>query len=408
MVNQKEKFLSELKVALENQKFIKLTLSKYSGKQELKNIYVKPVLIKGKLLNSVTYRYKTNDQFKNLNHDELIALCNEFLVKSSFSEANLITKDSINTITWRGTKEWVLKKQVQSVIVEQTEEYLQHDRKKDRPIETSKSIWMQKLGLSDEKGNIFPNASDKYRQIVRYIDLLKSELNKLVQNDRITVVDMGSGKGYLTFALYQYLIENEQFKKKDIHVLGVEYRQDLVDLCNKVAAESYFKGLKFKQSEILVFEEKEIDVLIALHACDTATDDAIFKGIQSQSSLIVTAPCCHKQVRNSIQKKHLQKAIQSVYQFGIHEEQLAELLTDTIRAKLLEIMGYIVKVMPFVSSIHTPKNNMILATKLENRSVSIESENFMELQELKKVFGVSEHHLEQLLLEAGFLKREQD
>ena len=203
---------------------------------------------------------------------------------------------------------------------------------------------------------------------------------------------MGAGKGYLTFALYDYLVN---VLNLNAIVTGVEYRKDLVELCNEIAQKSNFKDLNFKQGTIIDSDTSNATVLIALHACDTATDDAIYKGINSQCDLIVVAPCCHKQIRRELEKHKTKNDMDFLVKHGIFLERHAEMLTDGIRSLILEYFGYTTKVFEFISDAHTPKNVMIVAEK-KNKTESQKQEILSKLKETKAYFGIGTHYLEKL------------
>lgn len=252
---------------------------------------------------------------------------------------------------------------------------------------------MAALKLTDSEGNVFKNAQDKFKQINHYIELISPEIKQLSNPEYISVVDMGSGKGYLTFALYDYLTKTLGKKAK---VKGVELRTDLVELCNQVAEESNCEDLEFFEGSIQDFNLNKTDVLVALHACDTATDNAIVKGIKAHAELIVVAPCCHKQIRREMEKGEANATLQPVLKHGIFLERQAEMLTDSIRALILENNGYQVKVMQFISDVHTPKNVLITAIKKPGKVVS-NPEIIQKIVQLKEQFGIKEHYLETLL-----------
>ena len=168
------------------------------------------------------------------------------------------------------------------------------------------------------------------------------------------IVDMGSGKGYLTFALYDYL---KNSLKLNIKMIGVELRPELVNLCTEIRESCGFNGLEFVSKNINNFKSDEVDILIALHACDTATDSAIFKGIKSNANLIVCAPCCHKQVRRDMKSR---SKFNLITKHGIFKERLAEMLTDTLRTLIMEKEGYKTKAFEFISNEHTRKNIMLV------------------------------------------------
>ena len=210
---------------------------------------------------------------------------------------------------------------------------------------------------------------------------------------------MGSGKGYLTFALYDYL---HTILKMDAQVTGVEYREDLVTLCNQIAANSGFDRLNFVQGTIEAYEIDSIDLLIALHACDTATDDAIAKGIKADAQLIVVAPCCHKQIRKEITKGKAANELDFLTQHGIFLERQAEMVTDGMRALVMEYFGYKTKAIQFISDAHTPKNVLLIGVK-QSISADRQKQILKKIRDTKGYFGIDYHHLERLMgLEAEY------
>ncbi|WP_449437628.1 class I SAM-dependent methyltransferase [Pedobacter steynii] len=254
---------------------------------------------------------------------------------------------------------------------------------------------MQDLKITDQEGNVFKNSQDKYKQINQYIEILSS-LIKEISNARIrNVVDMGSGKGYLTFALYDYL---HNVLNLSVNMVGVEFREDLVQLCNGIAEKASFNQLRFEQGSIDSYSSDSIDLLIALHACDTATDDAIYKGIKAKAELIVVAPCCHKQIRREMEKGKAKNSVSFLTKYGIFLERQAEMITDGIRALVLEYFGYKTKVFEFISDVHTPKNVLVVGIKgsVDNNK---KTEVLAQIEATKDYFGISYHHLEKLLKE---------
>src|SRR5690606_21382511 len=238
------------------------------------------------------------------------------------------------------------------------------------------------------------NAQDKWKQINHYIEILSSILQRLPPKDRLNVVDMGAGKGYLTFALYDYLVHT---LKKQTDLVGVEYRNDLVTLCNQIAQKSGFNELRFMQGAIEDYQPQgDLDVLIALHACDTATDDAIAKGIQHDADLIVVAPCCHKQIRREIEKNKAKNELDFLLKHGIFMERQAAMVTDGLRALILEHFGYQTKVFQFISDTHTPKNVLIVGER-QPIDTQKQQEILMTIKSTKTYVGITSHHLEGLL-----------
>ncbi|TLV02769.1 class I SAM-dependent methyltransferase [Dyadobacter luticola] len=384
-----EEFLTAFTQSLADQTFAKLSLGNYKGQEEnLKSIYIKKVLIKKEEKLSFTYRYKTKDIVKNYSAAESTELLNKWL-GSDFHVATLLTTAFDLQLEIHGGKKITLKKMSSSV---QEVPSAEHDKTKNRLISSQNKKYLHELKITDESGNVLKNAQDKYRQINHYIEILSSLIKEIPTKEKLKVADMGSGKGYLTFALYDYLT---QVLHLEAEVTGVEFRPDLVNLCNTIAWNANFKHLHFQEGTIEQFESAGTDILIALHACDTATDDALFKGISAGAELIVVAPCCHKQIRREMEKHKAQNDVQFLTRYGIFLERQAEMVTDGIRAMVLEYFGYKTKIFEFVSDEHTPKNVMIVGTK-DHRNKPDQGAILQKIAEAKQYFGIEYHHLERM------------
>lgn len=390
------KFNETLTASIAAKNLVKLSLGNYKGNdRELKNIYVKLVKIKRVDMLSFNYRYKTRDIFKNLSIEDGIKLIVNFL-SNDFKIGTLFTIDQ--EIIIEHDKKNVIKLR-ERFFDTKLQANLSHDKEKKRLIKPTDNSYLHALKITDAEGNVFKNAQDKYKQINQYIEILSSLIKELPAGTIKNVVDMGSGKGYLTFALYDYLLNNQQ----QANVVGVEFRKDMVDLCNNIANEAQFNQLNFVEGTIEDYNVKKINLLIALHACDTATDDAIFKGIKANAELIVVAPCCHKQIRREIEKHKVKNDVSFLIKYGIFLERQAEMVTDGIRALILEYYGYKTKVFEFISDAHTPKNVLVVGVKKSPRSEvrTPKSDDqkaiLQKIKETKAYFGISYHHLEKLL-----------
>lgn len=387
-----EQILSSILQSLQNNTFAKLTLGNYKGEEaNLKNIRVKRILIKQKDKLSFTFRFKTRDVVKNYDFKEGLEILKEKVAFKGFRVMTLFTIEFDLLLVCSSKGKWTLRKQKPTIAELPS---MQHDRQKNRKIEASNRAYLQALRITDAEGKVYKAAQNKYRQINHYIEILSSLLKELPQNqnEQIEVVDMGAGKGYLTFALYDYL--NNVLKKK-AQATGVEFRKDLVDLCNDIAVKSNFKQLQFVEGTIEDYQNPNIDVLIALHACDTATDDAIAKGIQANADLIVVAPCCHKQIRREMEKTKVKNEVDFLTQYGIFLERQAEMVTDGIRALILNYFGYSTKVFEFISDAHTPKNVLVIGVKKPYLKVDKEA-ILKKIEETKEFFGIGRHYLEEL------------
>ncbi|MBC6111639.1 class I SAM-dependent methyltransferase [Pedobacter fastidiosus] len=393
---QTEQFISALEASLALQNFVKISLGNYKGAEEaLKQILVRRVLIKREDKLAFTFRYKTRDLVKNFDLSEGVNLISEYL-NTGFKIGTLFTteKDLIFEELNNGK---IVIREINASIKEAPS--ASHDKEKSRLITADSKSYLTELKITDADGKVFKNAQDKFRQINHYIEILSSLVKELPDGTIKKVADMGSGKGYLTFALYDYL---HSVLKLDTEVVGVEYRQDMVDLCNAVADKSSFGKLNFVQGTIEDYDAKDVNLLIALHACDTATDDAIFKGIKANAELIVVAPCCHKQIRREIEQNKVKNDVSFLTKYGIFLERQAEMVTDGIRALILEYFGYKTKVFEFISDAHTPKNVLVVGVKkagsLKAKDQSEERAKILQkIKETKAYFGIGYHHLERLL-----------
>jgi SAM-dependent methyltransferase len=383
-------FISNFSHSLKDNTFVSLKLGNYKGQEEnLKSIHVKRIQIKREDKISLTYRYKTRDIVKNYSIDEAIQQIADRLHKG-FRFGNLLTTVSDYILDTNKKGDVFLKQVAASTKLVPD---ASHDKAKNRLISAHNKAYLAELKITDQEGNVFKNAQDKYRQINHYIDILSPLIKELPQTENLRVLDMGSGKGYLTFALYDYLTH---VAARPASVTGVEFREDLVTLCNQIAEKSGFKGLTFAEGTIEDYPADPTDVLIALHACDTATDDAIGKGIKAKADLIVVAPCCHKQIRREMEKSKSRNEVDFLTRHGIFMERQAEMVTDGIRALVLEYYGYKTKVFQFISDAHTPKNVMIAGVR-GNITEAEQKKVLDKIREAKSYFGINTHHLEKIM-----------
>lgn len=383
-MNDLAPFYQEIEASLKQNDYVKITLSKPLSKQnELQNVYVRLIKIKGQPVFQVTYRYKTNDQVKNYSLKELKEIFNPLLL-NTFRFATLFTLEKDVQVFISKKKKITIKETHPSFKNKLPET---HNKPKEKRIE--KSAFLNHLGICDKDGNLIPKMADKFRQINKYLEIIENLIETTDLPKQINIVDMGSGKGYLTFALYDFL---KNKKGLDVRVTGIELRKKLVNFCNDVAIKCNYKNLQFESKPIEQYNNDEIDILIALHACDTATDDALYKGMMANAKLIVTAPCCHKQIRQHLKGKEPKNPI---LKFGIFKERQYEMLTDTLRALYLEENNYQTNIFEFVSNEHTRKNVMLVGKKSKKKKDSKQIHS--KIENLKNEFGVKEHYLETLL-----------
>ena len=380
-------FFHLLGSAVSDRQLLKLVLSKYRGSEPLKQVQIRPVQLKQQWLLSFTYKYQTNDVTRNLDAADALTEIRS-LVANSFSAANLFTTaaEAQLAISKKG-KVLYQHKQLQHVA---TALPSAHNREKQRYL-TLQRPFLQELGVTDAQQQLIPSMSRKWKQINKFIEIFSNAVQEsgLKERQQLHVADFGSGKAYLTFAMHDYLTNTLGLQAK---VTGVELRQNLVDLCNNTAKKLSLAGIDFEQGDVKHFQARGINVMIALHACDIATDYAIHMGIETGAEIIMCSPCCHKQIRPQMK---LPDILAPMLTHGIHLGQEAEMVTDSVRALLLEAFGYTTKVFEFISLEHTSKNKMILAIKNKQK---INKDKFIsQVIEIKRFYGINQHYLERLL-----------
>lgn len=383
-MNEFQQLRDTLSQSILNANFVKMTLSKPIKKSDgLPNVYVRLVKIKGAEVLQFTYHYTTNDKVKNYTITEALSEL-EILLLDNFRAATLFTLKNDLLVFISKKKKISYKLNAPSFKNKLPDA---HDKPKERLAEAGK--YLQYLGITDEDGKVIHKMADKYRQINKYLEIIEGLLKSTKLPKHINIVDMGSGKGYLTFALYDYLVN---LKKYNATVTGIELRSELVNYCNDVAKKSDFKNLSFVAQPIQEYDTNKIDILIALHACDTATDDAIYKGLSAKAELIICAPCCHKQIRQQVKGKEQESPL---LKYGIFKERQFEMVTDTIRALILEKNNYNTKVFEFISNEHTRKNVMLVGSKSSKKIDSSKIED--KIRSLKNAYAIEKHYLETLL-----------
>lgn len=383
---QEQQFFLDIQQSIENKSFDRLILSQYKGEMaQLEKMTFRVIELQGQASLSCLYHYTTQDMTKNYAIDEGLEKIAELLNLSK--QANLFTSDQDVQLK-KNKKKAMLNSQKKQVPTAKAEQQ-QHDREKQRYVQ-QQSPFLKHLGITDEKGQIIPSMARKWKQINKFIEIFSHAYEQIdASQQELNIVDFGSGKGYLTFALYDYL----QAQHKIPLITGVELRSNLVEFCQNVADQTGFSHLDFFEGDVRSYQPEKLDVMIALHACDIATDFAIHTGIRLNASMIMCAPCCHKELRPQLQSPEV---LQPMLQFGIHAGQQAEMLTDTLRALLLKAYGYETKVFEFVSLEHTSKNKMILATKRKDVQQP-DAKIMQQIQALKTMYGIEKQSLELLL-----------
>lgn len=372
-------FLEVVVKSMDEQSFISLTLSQPRERNgRVRSLFFRPLELRNQLMVQMVVRYHEREETKNLSRQEFLAFASQS-IRQHFGYAHLITAGTEGhlLISKRGfvTLKW---KKVQATAVALPV----HNKEKNYVVPPD-APFLRPLGISSSTGAILKDQYKKYKQISRYIELFAPLTEGFDPDKPLHIVDMGCGKGYLTFAMHQYLLASGYEK---VRTTGIDIKEDVVRSSNNIAKEIGYSGLDFVYGRIEETKDLKPDILIALHACDTATDDAILYGLQQRSKVIIVAPCCHKQVRQSMERTDLTT---SLFRYGIIKERFATDLTDLIRANVLRYNGYQVKVMEFVGMEHTPKNIMITA----EYHGQVNEGAMDEIREWMRLFGVERHYL---------------
>ena len=270
MSEQEQQFINAVQQAIETQDFDRLILSQYKGElAQLEKMTFRIISLQDQFMMSCLYRYKTQDVTKNYAMDESFTVIQQLFAQCK--QANLFSTEQEIQLK-KNKKKALLTYSKTAPQVKQQEK--QHDRQKHRYVDQD-SYFLQPLGITDSKAQLIPSMARKWKQINKFVEIFSGALDKIDHQDQaLQVVDFGSGKGYLTFALYDYLEKNKIIP----HVTGVELNPKMVEFCQKVATQSAFKHLDFFQGDVRTYAPEKLDVMIALHACDVATDFAIHTG----------------------------------------------------------------------------------------------------------------------------------
>lgn len=351
---------------------------------DFSKVNVKPVLIKDQLKYQFTYEYKTKELHKNLDKIESINEIKQ-LLDNDFKQGVIFSKEiDYHVLINKKGKINVLKKAATKENVN-----LSHNKIKSYIIEEGIPCdFLIRLGVMNEKGKVLAKKYDKFRQINRFLEMVADIIPKIKTDDKLNIVDFGCGKSYLTFALYHYLVD---ILKLDVNIVGLDLKEDVISFCNEVAMDLNYKDLKFTYGDIKDFQEfQSVDIVVTLHACDTATDAALAKAVNWNAQAILSVPCCQHELLNKIHND----VMAPMEKHGIIKEKLSSLVTDSIRANVLEIVGYQVQLLEFIDMEHTPKNILIRAIKSNKTN---KKEAMKRYVEFKDFWGLKDLYIEEAM-----------
>lgn len=372
-----EKFIQLLDTAIESQSLIYITFGGLRQKSiPYRKVTLRPVLLRGQLCYQAAYHYVKKVTHTNLTSEECQAFCID-LLENTFKQCNLFCKEAdYQILASKSDKLKIIKKPPTKTL---DNNQLSHNEEKQYLIpDGSPCDFLIQLGVMTKDGKVIQKHYSKFRQINRFLEIVSDVIDYLPNNPKI--IDFGCGKAYLTFALYHYL--NIQLKKKAT-IVGLDLKEDVIDFCNQIAMELHYDDLKFQMGDIAEYQETtKADMVVTLHACDTATDFALIKAVGWNASVILSVPCCQHELFSQIQNEINHPILKQ----GILKERFSAILTDSLRALKLSEHGYEVAMLEFTSLEHTAKNIMIRAvsngkSKKEPATVSMKkaAEEYKEL-----------------------------
>lgn len=317
-------------------------------------IKIRPVMIKDTLMFQATFYRGTQVIHKNYTGDSLKADIEEWMHNYKQLQAEYGMAQATVLVSKKG-KMSIKKKLVPG----RKKIVLEHNRKKKYILEEGKTVpFLVDLGVMTNEGKIIKSKYDKFRQINRYLEFVDDILDKLPQDKTVNILDFGCGKSYLTFALYYFLKEVNGY---NVNIIGLDLKKDVIEHCNRLSEKYGYSGnLKFYVGDIANYNDVEkVDMVVTLHACDTATDYALAKAVEWGAKVILSVPCCQHEVNRQIENDMLSP----ILKYGLLKERISALITDGIRAEILEQNGYEVQILEFIDMEHTPKNILIRAVK---------------------------------------------
>ena len=338
-----------------------IILSNPREKDKTYKIKIRPVMVKGSILFQKTSYEGTQVFHDNLERDIAVGQIEELIVHS-FKQCEIEHRlcRAVILVSKKG-KITINRKQTKNAGAESEEErkiHLSHNRVKKYILEESIPVpFLIDLGVQTTEGAIVRSRYDKFRQINRFLEFVEDILPTLSKERTVHIIDFGCGKSYLTFAMYYYL---HDLRGYDIEITGLDLKTDVIETCNRLSAKYGYEKLHFVKGDIAEYDEQEtVDMVVTLHACDTATDYALDKAVRWGAGVILSVPCCQHEVNEQIRSEELLPLMR----YGIIKERMAALVTDAVRADLLESVGYETSILEFVDMEHTPKNLLIRAIK---------------------------------------------
>ena len=348
----------ELLEQILNENLLQLVFSGVKNSQAAVKIKVRPMMVKQVLVFQAAFWDGKKEKHTNYEKQELVEAALLWMQQDYKQMQADTTELSASVLVSKKGKVTVKKRKLEKA--RQAAE-LSHNRKKRYVLEEGIPVpFLVELGVMTPEGRVVNSKYDKFRQINRFLEFIEDICPVLPRDRELTMIDFGCGKSYLTFAMYYYL---HHLQGLDLRIIGLDLKEDVIEHCNQLARKFGYDKLQFLTGDIADYEGVDhVDLVVTLHACDTATDYALAKAVAWKARAILSVPCCQHELNRQIQNEMLEP----VLQYGLLKERMAALITDGLRASLLEQQGYEVQVLEFIDMEHTPKNILIRAVKKKN------------------------------------------
>lgn len=374
-----EKIIQTLYSAVSSDKLVKIIIAGKRRKSvPQKKVTLRPVDIKGEYMYQAEFHFDKKVTHKNIPYFEVIDFA-ENLIQKDFKQINILMEnEDIQILAAKADNPKITRKPSIRKAGD-----LSHDRKKQYIINDGTPCdFLIELGVMSPEGKVYKKHYSKFRQINRFLEIADDCFDYLPNQGTLRIIDFGCGKSYLTFALYYYL---KIQKNRDVEIIGLDLKEDVINFCSDTARKLKYDDLHFITGDIADYESDGADMVVTLHACDTATDFALINAVKWHSKVILSVPCCQHELFSQI-KNHINEPM---LKYGIIKDKFTELLTDALRGLRLEAAGYEVNMTEFTSLEHTAKNIMIKAVVPEKSNKSSEKKALDEYEALKDFYHVS-------------------
>lgn len=361
--------LRELLYKYLNEQLIQIIISNPRNQQEAVKIKIRPVIMKDSLIFQASIYEEKKVYHKNYAKEEAVRKIVEWMEQYRQLEASSNLGQATALVSKKGRI--TVKEKGRAACLKEVD--LSHNRKKNYILEPGRRVeFLVDLGVQTKDGRIVNARYDKFRQINRFLEFIEDILPQLPKDREVTILDFGCGKSYLTFAMYHYLRE---LKGYQVHIVGLDLKEDVIETCSRLAEKYGYDRLDFCTGDIAHYNGVEkVDMVVTLHACDTATDYALDKAIRWGAKVILSVPCCQHELNGQMENELLAP----ILGYGLIKERMAALVTDALRAQVLESRGYQVQILEFIDMEHTPKNILIRAVKKGKEKGSRDYKNVME------------------------------